>query len=219
MIAVATVVEVGPNEPAVLTAALGVLGAFALALIALFNTGAGVAASAAIVCVLHDINASRWAAVLGIALTAALTAFEEWSRSGFAECGSRRTIIHHTITILVDAIAALGSPGMEVRIAIVAVRAAADRRRVAILVLIEDIEQADGRCRVATDVGLAGIALERLLTVGDVGASWCRNASLVDRAVLPGRTGGRAGIRADGMAACSHRVAGVDGAVEAIATR
>jgi hypothetical protein len=157
--------------------------------------------------------------MLSIALTAAFSAFEEGPNCAFTEGIRRRAVVHHAVAVLIDSIATLVSTGMEVRVAIVAVRAAADWWRVAVLVLVEDIEQADGRCRVATDVGLARIAIERFLAVGDIGTSWCRNASLVDRAVLPGRTGGRAGIRADGMAARSHRVAGVDGAVEAIVTR
>jgi len=182
----------------------------------LLDAGAGVVAGAAVVLVLHQVHASHVTAMLGIALTHAFSAFEEGPGLGFAECIRRGAIVHHAIAILVDVIAALVSAGMKILIAIIAVRTAADRRRIAVMILVEDIEQADRGCRITADVGLASITLESLLTIRVVGACRSSDAALVDRAVLPTGTRCRARTRTNRMAALAHRVTGVDRAIEAV---
>ncbi len=174
------------------------------------------AATAAVGRIGEDIRAVVVAEVLWLALATAVSALEENTHCRLAPSIGSRRAVRHPVAILILAVTILVGARMEILVAVIAVRTAADRWRISVMVLVEDVEQADGRGRVAAYVGLAGVALEGLLAVGVVGASRRGDTTLVNRTVLPTRTRRRARVRTDGMGALTHRATGVDRTIEAV---
>jgi hypothetical protein len=106
-------------------------------------------------------------------------------------------LINFTVTVVVNAVARFYGSKMDATIGVVAVPAAAYLGRIAIPVLVENTERADGARSFALDIGLTGVACPvlRALCIGR--ASRRRDAAGIQRAVVAGGTRGHATVGAN----------------------
>ncbi len=126
--------------------------------------------------------------------------------------------VHLAVAVVVLAVASLGRAGIRRCVVVVAVVAAAYRRRVAVAVAVQGVEQAQLAGQIAADIRLAWVRAQRTRAVGVCGACGRWDATLRKRAELPGRARGGPGGGPDGVRA-AQRTARVDRAVEPVVAR
>ena len=106
-------------------------------------------------------------------------------------------LINFPITVIVNAVARFYSSRMDGTVGVIAVSAAAYLRRIAVPVLVENTERADGTRGFALDIGLTGVARPVLRALVSGRASRRGDATGVQCAVVAGGTRGGATVGAN----------------------